>query len=41
MKNIIKLFALAFAMFIGSCTDLQEEILDESLTGGGLESDLV
>jgi hypothetical protein len=41
MKNTIKLFLLVFAIFIGSCTDLQEEILDESLSGGGLESELV
>jgi hypothetical protein len=41
MKNNIKLIVLAFAMIFGSCTDLQEEILDESLTGGAAESDLV
>jgi hypothetical protein len=32
---------MIFALFIASCTDLQEQILDESLSGGGLESDLV
>ncbi len=41
MKNSIKLIAMIFALFIASCTDLQEQILDESLSGGGLESDLV
>lgn len=41
MKKSIKLIAMIFALFIASCTDLQEQILDESLSGGGLESDLV
>lgn len=41
MKNYIKLVVLMFAMFIGSCTDLEEQILDESLSGGAAESDLV
>ena len=41
MKNTIKLAVLAVAMFFGSCTDLQEQILDESLSGGASESDLV
>jgi len=42
MKNTIKISFLAFAMlFSWSCTDLQEQILDESLSGGASESDLV
>ena len=42
MKNSIKIGFLAFAMlFSWSCTDLQEQVLDESLSGGALESDLV
>lgn len=41
MKKSIKLIALIVTLFIASCTDLQEQILDESLSGGGLESDLV
>jgi hypothetical protein len=41
MKNTIKLFLLAFAMFFGSCTDLQEQVLDESLSGDAADSDLV
>lgn len=41
MRNSIKLILLAFAMFIGSCTDLEEQILDESLSGGASENDLI
>jgi hypothetical protein len=41
MKNTIKLVLLALAMFFGSCTDLEEQILDESLSGGTSESDLI
>jgi hypothetical protein len=42
MKNKIKLALLAFAMMFGSsCTDLEEQILDESLTGGALESEII
>ncbi len=41
MKNTIKIALLAFVIFFGSCTDLQEQILDESLSGGALETDLV
>ncbi|MBD3629613.1 RagB/SusD family nutrient uptake outer membrane protein [Cyclobacterium sp.] len=41
MKNTIKLIGFTIAVLIGSCTDLQEQILDESLSGGGQESDLV
>tara|TARA_R110002050_G_scaffold272047_1_gene415729 strand:+ start:3041 stop:4747 length:1707 start_codon:yes stop_codon:yes gene_type:complete len=42
MKNTIKFALLAFSMlFSWSCTDLEEKILDESLTGGALESDLI
>lgn len=42
MKNTIKLALIAFAMlFSWSCSDLKEQILDESLSGGALESDLV
>ena len=42
MKNTIKISFLALAMlFSWSCTDLQEQILDESLSGGASESDLV
>ncbi len=42
MKNTIKIGLLAFSMlFSWSCTDLEEKILDESLTGGALESDLI
>ncbi|MCG8307042.1 MAG: RagB/SusD family nutrient uptake outer membrane protein [Cytophagales bacterium] len=41
MKNIIKLACLAFALLMGSCTDLEEQILDESLSGGASENDLV
>ena len=32
---------MAIAVFLGSCTDLQEQILDESLSGGASETDLV
>ncbi len=42
MKNTIKITALLFALlFNWSCTDLNEQILDESLSGGASESDLV
>ena len=41
MKNTIKLVLLAFALFIGSCTDLEEQILDESLSGSSSENDLI
>jgi hypothetical protein len=42
MKNTIKLAVLTSALlFNWSCTDLEEQILDESLSGGASESDLV
>jgi len=42
MKNIMKLSLLTFALvFSWSCTDLEEQILDESLSGGALQSNLV
>lgn len=41
MKAIIKTFILATAILFGSCTDLSEEILDESLTGDTKDADLV
>ena len=42
MKNTIKSALLAFALlFCWSCTDLNEQILDESLSGGAQESELV
>jgi hypothetical protein len=42
MKNTIKFAFLAFIMlFSWNCTDLNEQILDESLSGGALESELV
>ena len=42
MKNTIKIAFVALAMlFSWSCSDLKEQILDESLSGGALESDLV
>ncbi len=42
MKNTIKLSFLAFTLlFSWSCSDLKEQILDESLSGGALESDLL
>lgn len=41
MKNTIKLVLLAFAMFFSSCTDLEEQILDESLSGSSLETDII
>jgi starch-binding outer membrane protein, SusD/RagB family len=35
MKNILKFGLLTFALlFSWSCTDLEEQILDESLVGG-------
>jgi hypothetical protein len=42
MKNTIKSVFLATILLLGwSCTDLNEQILDESLSGGALESELV
>jgi starch-binding outer membrane protein, SusD/RagB family len=42
MKNTIKSALLAFILlFSWNCTDLEEQILDESLSGGASESDLV
>ena len=42
MKSIIKLSLLSLIMILTwSCTDLQEQILDESLSGGAKESELV
>lgn len=41
MKATIKFILLAIAIFFGSCTDLEEEILDESLTGDSMDADLV
>lgn len=41
MKATIKITLLAVAIFFGSCTDLGEEILDESLTGDTKDTDLV
>ena len=41
MKNTIKTTLLVFALlFSWSCSNLEEQILDESLSGGALESDL-
>lgn len=41
MKTTIRITLLATAIFFGSCTDLGEEILDESLTGNSKDTDLV
>ena len=42
MKNTIKYTILSLAMlFSWSCTDLEEQVLDESLTGNVSENDLV
>ncbi|MBW8325585.1 MAG: RagB/SusD family nutrient uptake outer membrane protein [Prolixibacteraceae bacterium] len=42
MKNKIKMAMLALIMVFGfSCSDLKEEILDESLSGGKLQSDII
>lgn len=42
MKNKIKFAFLAFAMlFSWSCTDLEEQVLDESLTGSVSEDEIV
>ena len=42
MKNKIKISILAIAMlFSGSCTDLVEVVLDESLTGTVSEDEIV
>lgn len=41
MKATIKLTLFAGALFFGSCTDLQEGILDESLTGDTRDIDIV
>src|SRR5688500_18133023 len=41
MKATIKIFLLATTLFFGSCTDLGEEILDESLTGDTKDTDVV
>ncbi len=42
MKNIIKTGLLVLVMLFGwNCSDLQEQILDESLSGGASASDLV
>jgi hypothetical protein len=42
MKNIIKFAFVAFAMlFSWSCTDLEEQVLDESLTGSVSEDEIV
>jgi len=42
MKNNIKVAMLALTMaFSFSCTDLKEQILDESLSGGVLQSDII
>lgn len=42
MKNLIKFAFLAFALLFGwSCTDLEEQVLDESLTGSVSEEEIV
>ena len=42
MKNLIKFAFLAFALlFSWSCTDLEEQVLDESLTGTVSEEEIV
>ena len=42
MKHIFKIGLLSiFMLFAWSCTDLKEQILDESLSGGAKEDDLV
>lgn len=42
MKNKIKIAVLATIMGLGlSCSDLKEQILDESLSGGKLQSDII
>lgn len=42
MKNLIKFALLAFALLFGwSCTDLEEQVLDESLTGSVSEEEIV
>lgn len=41
MKATIKLILLTAAIFFAGCTDLGEEILDESLTGDTKDADLV
>jgi starch-binding outer membrane protein, SusD/RagB family len=40
MKKYIKLIVMALMLFFAACTDLQEQVLDESLSGGGAETDL-
>ena len=42
MKNNIKLILIAFGMIINwGCSDLNEDILDESLTGGTTDTDVI
>ena len=42
MKNLIKFAFLAFALlFSWSCTDLEEQVLDESLTGSVSQDEIV
>ena len=42
MKNSLKYLVLSFALLISwSCTDLEEEVLDESLTGSVSEDEIV
>ena len=40
MKKNIKLIAMALALIFAACTDLHEQVLDESLSDGGAETDL-
>lgn len=41
MKAIVKIFLLTATVIFGSCTDLGEEILDESLAGDTRDADVV
>jgi len=41
MKNKFKIAFLATILLAFSCTDLKEQVLDESLTGGKLPSDII
>ena len=42
MKNSIKIFVFSLTILLSwGCTDLEEQILDESLSGGASEADLV
>ncbi len=41
MKNYIKFAILSFALFCWSCTDLEEVVLDNSLTGNVSEDEII